>query len=110
MHEKKFTTSLSIDEIKSRLSSLDNFKVKDSSADELNATVGSVFKFKMLGVYITDDYQAPIAIEANSESAEGASEGTTVTLSSNSPDLFTTPKANRFFERDYTHIQQLLEA
>lgn len=108
MHEKKFTTELSIDEIKSRLSTLDNFKVQDSSTDQLNASVGSVLKFKMLGVYITDDYQAPIAIEANSEGAEGGT--TAVTLSSNSPDLFTTPKANKFFERDYTQIQQLLEA
>lgn len=105
MHEKKFTTSLPLDEIPTRLASLDKFKLKDSSSDKLSATVGSVFKFKMIGVYLSDNYQVPIAIEATREG-----DSTTVTLSSNSPDMFATPKAQEFFERDYTQIQQLLSA
>lgn len=105
MHEKTFTTNLSIDEITSRLSSLDNFKVKNTSAHELNASVGSAFKFRMIGVYVTDKYQAPISIKANREGGV-----TAVTLASNAPGVYNTPKAEQFFERGYAQIQQILGA
>lgn len=105
MQSKQFTTSLSIDEIKSRLSGLDNFKVEQESADELSANVGSKLKYKMMGVFLKNDYQAPISIDADSENGQ-----TTVSLSANSGDMFDTGKSTDFFERGFTEIRELLEA
>ena len=105
MQSKQFTTSLSIDDIKSRLSGLDNFKVQKESADELSAKVGSKLKYKMIGILLKDDYQAPISIDADAENGQ-----TTVSLSANSGDMVDSSKSTDFFERGFTEIRELLEA
>lgn len=105
MQPRQFTTVLPIDEIKARLSGLDNFKVEEESADELRAEVGNKLKYKMTGVFLKNDYQAPISINANCENGQ-----TTVTLNANSGDVLDTGRSTEFFERGFSEIRELLEA
>ena len=108
MHSTQFTTTLSIDEIKNRLSPLDNFKIEEESKDLMSAKVGSLFKYKRIGVFLTDDYQAPMNIDVQ----EGADENspTTVQLSPRSKEIVDTKKATEFYDRGYAEIRELLEA
>lgn len=56
MEPQTFTTNLSLDEIEQRLAGQENFDLKEKTEGELKATVGSAFKYRFLGVYVT---QAP---------------------------------------------------
>lgn len=108
MHTTQFTTSLNIDEIKNRLSPLDNFKIEEEADNTMTAKVGNLFKYKMIGVYLTDDYQAPLSIAAE-ENPDGEV-STTVQVSARSNELVDTKKASDFYERGFTEIRELLEA
>lgn len=56
MEPQTFTTNLSLDEIEQRLAGLENFDLKEKTEGELKATVCSAFKYRFLGVYVTQDY------------------------------------------------------
>lgn len=108
MQPKQFSTSLSIDEIKSRLSGLDNFKVKEEAGNAMTANVGSLLKYKMIGVYLTDDYQAPLKI--NVQEHPDTNTAADVQVSARNSELVDTKKASDFFERGVTEVRELLEA
>lgn len=106
MEPQTFTTNLSLDEIEQRLAGLENFDLKEKTGGELKATVGSAFKYRFLGVYVTQDYQAPLAIDAR-DNGDGTS---TVELAErgNEGTLFTTGKADRFFEDGLAELRTAL--
>lgn len=106
MEPQTFTTNLSLDEIEQRLAGLENFDLKEKTEGELKATVGSAFKYRFLGVYVTQDYQAPLAIDAR-DNGDGTS---TVELAErgNEGTLFTTGKADRFFEDGLAELRTAL--
>ncbi|WKK60679.1 hypothetical protein QYQ98_06365 [Corynebacterium sp. P3-F1] len=108
MQTTQFTTSLNIDEIKSRLSPLDNFKIEEEEDNTMTVKVGSLFKYKMIGVYLTDNYQAPLSIAVQESTDSNAP--TTVQVSARSYELIDAKKASDFFERGFTEVRELLEA
>lgn len=101
-----FTTNLSLQEIEQRLSGLEKFDVKEKTEDELTVNVGSALKYRFLGVYLTQDYQAPIQIEAT-DNGDGT---TTVELSERGQAgaVFTTGKSDRFFEDSFAQLRDAL--
>lgn len=98
-----FTTSLTVQEIEDRLSSLEKFDVKEKTQDAITVNVGSAFKYRFLGVYATQDYQAPMQIEAT-DNGDGT---TTVTLTERGLEgtLFTTGKSDQFFKDAFDTVQ-----
>lgn len=103
-----FTTDLSLEEIEARLSGLENFDVKDKTEDRITVNVGSVLKYRFLGVYLTQDYQAPMQIEVT-DNGDGT---TTVELSDrgNKAAAFVTGKADRFYEESFEQLRSSLSA
>ncbi|MCP1387405.1 hypothetical protein M5J20_04280 [Corynebacterium sp. TA-R-1] len=106
MKNPTFTIPLTIDQIVERLSAFDNFSVKSQSDDGLKASVGSELKYRMVGSWVSQNYQAPVLIEvaANDDATS------TVQLSRRPVGLFSTDKDDRFFEEAYAEIQKALEA
>lgn len=74
----------------------------------MTAKVGSLFKYKMIGVYLTDNYQAPMSIAVQESTDSNAP--TTVQISARSNELMDTKKASDFFERGFAEVRELLEA
>lgn len=103
-----FTTNLSLEEIEARLSGLEKFDVKEKTEDQITVDVGSVLKYRFLGVYLTQDFQAPMQIEAT-DNGDGT---TTVELSDrgNQAAAFTTGKADRFYEESFEQLRSSLSA
>lgn len=104
MQTATFNPTLTITEIENRLSGFDNFDIKERSDEELKASVGSEAKYRIIGSWVTQDYQAPIVIDVT-ENGDGTS---TVELSRR-PVLFTTAKDNEFFEEGFARIEQALK-
>ena len=74
--------------------------------NEITVRVGSFLKYRFLGVYLTQDYQAPLQIEA-SDNGDGTA---TVEVSDrgNTGAAFTTGKADRFYEDSVAELRTLL--
>lgn len=106
MDAKTFTTNLSLKEIEDRLSGLEKFKIKEKTEEELTVNVGDAFKYRFLGVYLTQDYQAPIRVEAT-DNGDGTA---TVELSERGLEgtLFTTGKSDQFFAAAFEELQASL--
>lgn len=106
MDTQTFTTQLTLQEIEDRLSDLEKFDLKEKSEDEITVRVGSFLKYRFLGVYLTQDYQAPLEIEA-SDNGDGTA---TVEVSDrgNTGAAFTTGKADRFYEDSVAELRTLL--
>ncbi|MDK6493439.1 hypothetical protein SAMN04488531_1996 [Corynebacterium coyleae] len=107
MDAQTFTTNLSLEEIEQRLSGLDKFNVKDKTASELAVNVGSALKFRLIGVYLNKDYQAPLAIDA----ADNGDGTTTVELSARGTEgaVITTGTAEQFFNDAFAELRATLE-
>lgn len=102
----EFKTDLSLKEIEERLAAFDNFEVKEKDDDSLTVNVGSSAKYRFLGIYITKDYQAPVAIEATEQEAGD----TLVVLSRRAPMLVSFPGDGDFFLNAFDEIKKALDA
>ena len=101
-----FKTNLPLTEIENRLSGLENFDVKEKSDHELVVNVGNALKYRFVGVYLTQDFQAPITIDA-SDNADGT---VTVELSrrGQAGTLISTSKNEQFFASSFRELQTAL--
>ena len=108
MGTQTFTTNLTLQEIEQRLAGLEKFDLKEKTEDEITANVGSVLKYRFLGVYLTQDFQAPLQIEAT-DNGDGTA---TINVSDrgNKATAFTTGKADRFYEDSVAELRSLLGA
>lgn len=101
-----FNTNLTLAEIENRLSGLENFDVKEKSEDELVVNVGNALKYRFLGVYLTQDFQAPITIDA-SDNGDG-----TVTVElhrrGQAGTVISTSKNDQFFATSFQELQTAL--
>lgn len=100
-----FTTNLSLEEIESRLSELEKFDLKEKTQDSLSANVGSSAKYRFLGSWFQQDYQAPIEIEVT----EGKDETATVLMARRAPILVSSKIDSDFFQKGFEEIKRVLD-
>ncbi|KAB1503182.1 hypothetical protein F7230_06510 [Corynebacterium sp. 320] len=96
-----------LNDVRTKLSSLPGYKVKDSGKSHLTVHVGHPLKYRMMGVYVTDNYLAPIEVQA-----EKADDGAiSVTLKQSIKALFNLGGKNvEFYQRGYSRVEEALSA
>lgn len=100
-----FTTDLPLEEIESRLSGLEKFDLKEKTRASLSANVGSSAKYRFLGSWFQQDYQAPIEIEVS----EGEGGTATVLMARRAPILVGSKKDSDFFRKGFEEIKRVLD-
>ena len=103
-----FRTRKSLSTVMYALSHLEGYRVKYHDDDHAIIHVGSLWKYMLFGVYITDNYLPPISVVVTKSTASEDTESV-VTIISRATEIMTTRKNELFIQHGFDTIREILK-